>query len=450
MDLRTTMKYKIQEFTLRFEGVSGYPSEEHSYVASPTFEFEGAVWELRIAWERDYVAAPITIDNTEEDWLAFYLVKLSGDDCRATFRVDILNALDGSSMFQTTAFGKQFDSNSSIWGVNTRAKVDWSVTFITNDTVVLKLTLIVHGDVVKVRNKSHAATPADQSAPGSLMSDLKNIHSDKSFADVSIITADGEIIPVHKMLLSARSEVFRAMLSSPMSESTTSKIKIDDVPPPVVLALVEYIYTDDFDLTESDNMCDLYGLARRYEMKGLQAHCEARLVHCANAENVLDFLSLGDLYGSETLRVHCLAYICDNRTTLVIQPAFVMKMTAYINFSTEPVGIIFKKDRGDEKGETKIKIKEEKVEGNYRVQELMQALAGVNPDTRGLIKPVTAAVPSNPTGDICLCHGCSSHRKNVPARYASRSDAVQPTTSPSAAAVETVDGPEYIGIHFDY
>lgn len=47
----------------------------------------------------------------------------------------------------------------------------------------------------------------------------------------------------HRALLAARSSVFEAMLSRDMQERRTNVIEINDLDPPVVQAMLEYMYT---------------------------------------------------------------------------------------------------------------------------------------------------------------------------------------------------------------
>lgn len=56
-------------------------------------------------------------------------------------------------------------------------------------------------------------------------------------------------VHAHKAILASRSEYFRSMFSSGMSESRQKEIELKDVRCSVFQALIEYIYTDCVDLT---------------------------------------------------------------------------------------------------------------------------------------------------------------------------------------------------------
>ncbi len=74
-------------------------------------------------------------------------------------------------------------------------------------------------------------TQAQTSYPtelAALLNDLAKIRVDKTLADVTIV-CDGAEYPVHKFILCARSDVFEAMLHTPMSEAKSGRIEILDV-----------------------------------------------------------------------------------------------------------------------------------------------------------------------------------------------------------------------------
>lgn len=51
-------------------------------------------------------------------------------------------------------------------------------------------------------------------------------------------------MPAHKIMLSTRSAVFRALLNAPMREGAEGVVTLEDVRAPVFRALLHFIYTD--------------------------------------------------------------------------------------------------------------------------------------------------------------------------------------------------------------
>ena len=75
--------------------------------------------------------------------------------------------------------------------------------------------------------------------------DIKQVlHMDKTLTDVSVI-AGGREVRVHKAILSARSDVFRAMFANNMKESFKNEVRIDDMTDRVLQELVHFMYTDE-------------------------------------------------------------------------------------------------------------------------------------------------------------------------------------------------------------
>lgn len=94
-------------------------------------------------------------------------------------------------------------------------------------------TLSVHCIVGVVR--SHTEGPKIFSIPvppSSIGHDFGKLLESGKGADVSF-EVDGEVFPVHKLVLAARSPVFRAQLYGPMKDQNTKLIRVEDMEPSV-------------------------------------------------------------------------------------------------------------------------------------------------------------------------------------------------------------------------
>ncbi|KAF0901306.1 hypothetical protein E2562_039232 [Oryza meyeriana var. granulata] len=93
----------------------------------------------------------------------------------------------------------------------------------------------------------------------------------------------GEAFAAHRIVLAARSPVFKAELYGPMRESGTQCIAIKDMRPSVFRALPHFIYTDVL-----PDMADLEGDDYdRYAMDRLKLMCQSILGKRLHVENVL-------------------------------------------------------------------------------------------------------------------------------------------------------------------
>jgi len=91
------------------------------------------------------------------------------------------------------------------------------------------------------------------------------------FADVVIVLDDGTRMPAHKAILACRSEVFRAMLTSGMKESTSNEIHLKDVSASNVRLLLMFLYTDTIGVPPED-IVSMFCLADQFNLDRLKSH----------------------------------------------------------------------------------------------------------------------------------------------------------------------------------
>ncbi|KAL9695382.1 hypothetical protein quinque_014667 [Culex quinquefasciatus] len=143
--------------------------------------------------------------------------------------------------------------------------------------------------------------------PSSLAKDLKTLVGGDKFSDVTILVA-GQRFPAHKCILSARSSVFSAMFEHPMQETIENCVSIDDVEPPVIEALLGFIYTDE--LTSLETMAHaLYKAADKYDVPTLKSICRCHILEKLSSETVAETLMLADLYGDLEMKKHVLQFL---------------------------------------------------------------------------------------------------------------------------------------------
>lgn len=57
------------------------------------------------------------------------------------------------------------------------------------------------------------------------------------------IDCGGKVFPCHKLIMSARSPVFKAMFVVQMKESKSGKVTIEDIKPEIMTEMLHFIYT---------------------------------------------------------------------------------------------------------------------------------------------------------------------------------------------------------------
>jgi hypothetical protein len=135
------------------------------------------------------------------------------------------------------------------------------------------------------------------------------------FADVVFVVEDRPI-SLHRCILVARCEYFRAMFSSAFADANTRVIRLEDVEFQVFESAVRYIYTDQLPTAEIlDALClPLLALAQRLGLKRLSGQCQRHLEGNVTVENAASMLETADMYGARPLRRACVKFITEHHT----------------------------------------------------------------------------------------------------------------------------------------
>ena len=125
--------------------------------------------------------------------------------------------------------------------------------------------------------------------------------------DVMIRSVDGSKasdpsldLGAHRWVLSARSPVFKTMLSIPMAEAKSGVVEITDVAHDVMREVLRFIYLNKF-TREMDTVLDAMGedllyAADKYEVAGLVGLCEQHFIRRVSDKNVLHLHQLALTY----------------------------------------------------------------------------------------------------------------------------------------------------------
>jgi speckle-type POZ protein len=114
-----------------------------------------------------------------------------------------------------------------------------------NDTIVIRyqIELVVSSGGALSRSASKPPLPQIHVPAPSLGLDLASLLQSGMGADVAF-EVEGESMAAHKIILQARSPVFRALLTGPMREGQEGSVDVQDVRAPVFRALLYFAYTD--------------------------------------------------------------------------------------------------------------------------------------------------------------------------------------------------------------
>ncbi|KAK4763794.1 hypothetical protein SAY87_013232 [Trapa incisa] len=213
------------------------------YRASDTFTVGGYEWAIYF-----YPDGKSPEDNATYASL-FIALASDGTDVRALFELTLLDQSGRERHKVHSHFGRTLEGGpytlkyrGSMWGYKRFYKRNLLETsdYLKDDC------LIVHCSVGVVR--SHTEGPKIYSIavpPSTLGLYLGKMLESGKGADVTF-EVNGEIFSAHKLILAARSPVFRAQLYGPMKDQNTQLIKVEDIEPHAFKLLDRYTGTDVF------------------------------------------------------------------------------------------------------------------------------------------------------------------------------------------------------------
>ncbi|XP_047073241.1 BTB/POZ domain-containing protein At4g08455 [Lolium rigidum] len=138
-------------------------------------------------------------------------------------------------------------------------------------------------------------------------------HPSPSSADAGRLETPA--VPAHRVILSSRSPVFRAMLDNEMEESRSGIIKIYDVSYDVLRAFVHYMYTAEV-LLDVQMACDLLELAEKYEVKHLKTYCEKFITSKVNNDNAIIHYAFAHRHSAKQLLEASMSVLVESMPTL--------------------------------------------------------------------------------------------------------------------------------------
>lgn len=135
-------------------------------------------------------------------------------------------------------------------------------------------------------------------------------------SDFVMESADGATFKVHKLIIGAHSEVFKAMLKEETAESQNGCVKLVDVGKEDLQCILESIYTGTIRDLENCNFFNMLMLADRYNLKGLREISQYALAQQLSVENAIDIFIVADMYNSDVLKIAALKFIKKNASLI--------------------------------------------------------------------------------------------------------------------------------------
>ncbi|WOL12593.1 BTB/POZ and MATH domain-containing protein 1-like isoform X1 [Canna indica] len=253
----------------------------------------------------------------------FIALASEGTDVRALFELTLLDQSGRERHKVHSHFGRRLESGpytlkyrGSMWGY----KRFFKRTALETSDYLKDDCLLVNCTVGVVR--SHTEGPKIYTIsvpPSNIAQHFGQLLDSGEGTDVSF-QVDGEIFNAHKLVLAARSPVFRAQLFGPMKDRNMHCIKVEDMEAPVFKALLHFIYWDSVagieELAGLTTKCastlmaqHLLAAADRYALERLKSLCEVKLCDDVAINTVATTLALAEQHHCFQLKSVCLKFV---------------------------------------------------------------------------------------------------------------------------------------------
>ncbi|CAL5007577.1 unnamed protein product [Urochloa decumbens] len=278
------MSSEFDSGTHTFE-ITGYSHKKGigvgSFMRLPTFTLGGFDWSVRFY--------PDGVKEAAKDYVVALLELMSSNtEAQASYVLRFVN--QAPQMLQAATF--ELPGSLCCYIVNDRLKIQCDLT------------------VVRRSRLSEIEVP-----PCDMMPHFGNLLKEKKGVDVTF-NVGGETIEAHRIVLAARSPVFKAEFFGRMRESGTSCVTVEDMQPEVFRTLLHFIYNDslpDMGGLEGndyrDMMWHLLAAADRYAMDRMKLVCQSAICRNLDVGTVATTLALADQHNCDRLKDACIEFI---------------------------------------------------------------------------------------------------------------------------------------------
>lgn len=175
-------------------------------------------------------------------------------------------------------------------------------------------------------------------AKGSMAEDVANMYEERALTDIEIVCPASSVdalsdsdsaatrgaslsqsqwtFHAHRMVLAARSSVFRAMFSVGMLESHCGRVVLEDVSPDAVKCLLHYAYRDECPDLDEGSLFDVLQISNKYDMPGLRDICLEFMAHHCHSHNVVAYLTAVERYNLTNFKHALLNALVDSPPAL--------------------------------------------------------------------------------------------------------------------------------------
>uniref|UniRef100_A0A5B7AQ11 Putative BTB/POZ and MATH domain-containing protein 3 isoform X1 n=1 Tax=Davidia involucrata TaxID=16924 RepID=A0A5B7AQ11_DAVIN len=290
------------------------------YIASDTFTVGGYDWAIY------FYPDGKNLEDSSMYVSVFIALASEGTDVRALFELTLLDQSGKGKHKVHSHFDRALESGpytlkyrGSMWGYKRffrRTTLETS-DYIKDDCLSMHCTVgVVRTRVEGPKQYSIPLPPSDMGQS------LKDLLESEVGCDIVFQVGD-ETFKAHKLILAARSPVFRAQFYGLIGNPNMEKAVLEDVEPSIFKAMLLFIYSDKLpnvqEITGSSSVCTstimvqhLLAAADRFGLDRLKQLCEAKLCEEVNADTVATTLPLAEQHRCPQLKAICLKFAATN------------------------------------------------------------------------------------------------------------------------------------------
>ncbi|XXG66340.1 hypothetical protein AAC387_Pa05g3843 [Persea americana] len=286
------------------------------YISSDIFEVGGYQWAIYFYPDGK---------NPEDSSMyvsVFIALASEGTDVRALFELTLLDQSGKGIHKVHSHFDRALESGpytlkyrGSMWGYKRfyRRNILEGSDYLKDDSLAMHCTVgVVRTHIQKPTQYTIPITPSN------LGQCLKGLLESGVGSDITFEVGD-ETFKAHKLILAARSPVFRAQFFGLIGNPNMDKVVVEDVEPLVFKAMLAFMYSDVLpdanELTGSISMCTptvmtqhLLAAADRFGLDRLKILCEAKLCEQVTADTVATTMALAEQHHCAQLKTVCLKF----------------------------------------------------------------------------------------------------------------------------------------------
>lgn len=290
------------------------------YISSDTFTVGGYDWAIY------FYPDGKNIEDGSMYVSVFIALASEGTDVRALFELTLLDQSGKGKHKVHSHFDRALESGpytlkyrGSMWGY----KRFFRRTILETSDYIKDDCLEMHCTVGVVRTRLEGPKEYSIHVPPSDMGqELKYLLESEVGCDIAFQVGD-EMFKAHKLILAARSPVFRAQFYGLMGNPNMDKVELQDLEPSIFKAMLLFIYSDKLpnvhEITDSTSMCTstsmvqhLLAAADRFGLDRLKLLCEAKLCEEISVDTVATTLPLAAQHQCPQLKAICLKFAAAN------------------------------------------------------------------------------------------------------------------------------------------